>query len=50
MNAAQHGVGIQEIRNQYQRNEEDWYIFVLHNITNFPAAWNNGLTFKTGPG
>jgi hypothetical protein len=46
----QHGVGIQEIGNQYQYNEEDWYKFVLLDITNFHAAWNNGLTFKIGPG
>jgi hypothetical protein len=48
--SAQQGIGIQEIRNQYQRNEEDWYVFVLRDNTNFHAAWNNGLTFKIGPG
>jgi hypothetical protein len=46
----QQGVGIQEIQNQNQRNEEDRYIFVLRNFMNFHAEWNNGLTFKIGPG
>ncbi len=45
-----HGIGIQEIRDQYQRNEEDWYTLVLRNIRNFHAEWNNGHTFEIGPG
>jgi hypothetical protein len=45
-----HGIGIQEIGNQYQRNKEEWYIFVLRGITNFYAALNNGLIFKIKPG
>jgi hypothetical protein len=45
-----HSIVIQEIRDQYQHNEEDWYTLVLHNIMNFHAEWNNGHTFEIGPG